>query len=64
MIKKSNVIGLDKGLRDTYKHLKKAAIFPIPILLTGETGTGKDVLAELIQQHSQRAQGPFIKINK
>lgn len=58
-----NVIGLNKGLKKTYQHLKKAAQFPVSILLTGETGTGKEVFASLIQKQSERAKGPFIKIN-
>ena len=34
-----------------------------PVLITGETGVGKDLVARVIQQQSQRSEGPFISIN-
>ncbi|MBW2087176.1 MAG: sigma-54-dependent Fis family transcriptional regulator [Deltaproteobacteria bacterium] len=41
----------------------KAARSRAPILLTGETGTGKEVLARFIHRQSPRARGPFITVN-
>ena len=48
-----NVFTLTKGISGTDSS----------VLITGETGTGKDVLAEVIHQESSRAQGPFVKVN-
>jgi DNA-binding NtrC family response regulator len=42
---------------------KRAAASTVPILITGETGTGKDVLANFIHAHSARSGKPFIAVN-
>jgi DNA-binding NtrC family response regulator len=42
---------------------KRVAASSIPILITGENGTGKGVLARYIHGHSLRARGPFISVN-
>ena len=41
----------------------RVAAFDLPILITGETGTGKEVLARHVHENSQRKDGPFIGIN-
>jgi transcriptional regulator with GAF, ATPase, and Fis domain len=45
------------------RQAKKAALASAPVLLLGETGTGKEVLARALHGWSPRARGPFVKFN-
>ena len=42
---------------------KKVAVFDVPVLITGESGTGKDVIARFIHENSHRSKGSFVAIN-
>ncbi|MHC4250326.1 MAG: sigma-54 interaction domain-containing protein [Planctomycetota bacterium] len=57
------IIGADFGLRDTMQKVSKVAPTDSPVLLTGETGVGKDVIANAIHLSSSRSDGPFIPVN-
>jgi len=59
----STIIGADFGLAPTLAFAGKAAQHDSPILLLGETGTGKDVIANHIHSVSSRNTGPLIKVN-
>ncbi|WP_019849796.1 sigma-54-dependent Fis family transcriptional regulator [Desulfitobacterium sp. PCE1] len=59
----SRIIGSSKIMQDTIQNAARAAQYDFPILITGETGTGKELLAKAIHQSSQVAQGPFIVVN-
>ncbi len=58
-----NLIGHDKGLEPVITIARKAAASDIPVLITGETGTGKEAFANAIHGESQRAGKPFVAIN-
>lgn len=57
------LIGHDGGLLSTTTIARKASSSNIPVLITGETGTGKEVFAQAIHGESTRAGHPFIAIN-
>jgi len=58
-----NLIGSSAQMQNVYKHLKQAATTEVPVLLLGETGTGKDLAAQAIHAHSRRKSGPYIPVN-
>lgn len=62
---KRNVLPLSllPGLRDVYDNILAIARNDCPVLLLGETGTGKEIVADTIYRTSARVYGPFIKIN-
>ncbi len=57
------LIGRSPGMQKVYRQIRQAASTEIPILLLGETGTGKDLAAQIIHQESERSNGPFIPVN-
>jgi two-component system NtrC family response regulator len=57
------IIGLDKGLKNVLREVKKVAKHDEVVLLTGETGTGKELIAYLIHKMSPRKDGIFVKVN-
>jgi two-component system, NtrC family, response regulator AtoC len=54
---------VDPEMRRAYELLRKAAATEISVLLLGETGAGKEVMAETVHRWSLRADGPFLKLN-
>ena len=58
-----SVIGADHGLKGVMELVKQVAPLDSPVLLLGETGTGKEVIAGAIHNLSPRRDGPFIKVN-
>lgn len=58
-----DIIGADFGLSSVMRMVERVAPIDSPVLLLGETGTGKEVLANAIHRWSPRKDGPFIKVN-
>jgi len=57
------VIGVDLGLKKVMEMAGQVAPLDSPVLLLGETGTGKEVIARTIHRLSPRQEGPFITVN-
>jgi hydrogenase-4 transcriptional activator len=57
------IIGADFGLKSVMEMVQQVAPLDSPVLLLGETGTGKEVIANAIHYSSPRKDGPFIKVN-
>jgi transcriptional regulator with GAF, ATPase, and Fis domain len=57
------VIGADLGLKGVMAQIQQVAPSSSPVLLFGETGTGKELLANVIHKSSPRHAGPLIKVN-
>jgi len=58
-----DLIGYDKGLASVIGIGRKAANSDVPVLITGETGVGKELFARAIHGESSRAGGAFIAVN-
>ena len=57
------LVGADSGLRHVIERVALVARNDAPVLLLGETGTGKEVVARMIHTQSPRAAGPFLRVN-
>jgi transcriptional regulator with GAF, ATPase, and Fis domain len=57
------IVGADFGLREAMRQVRQVASTDSPVLLTGETGVGKDVIANAIHLGSSRRDGPFVAVN-
>jgi two-component system nitrogen regulation response regulator GlnG len=57
------IVGSCSAMQEVYKDVGRVASQDMTVLITGETGTGKELVARAIYQHSRRAGGPFLAIN-
>ncbi|MDP6419697.1 MAG: sigma 54-interacting transcriptional regulator, partial [Candidatus Krumholzibacteria bacterium] len=59
----SNIIGNSRPMLKVFERIKQAAVTDATVLIQGETGTGKDVVARAIHFNSHRAAGRFVPLN-
>jgi DNA-binding NtrC family response regulator len=58
-----NILGTCDAMREVYEQIKRVCTLEIPVLITGESGTGKDMVAQSIHVNSPRNTGPFMPVN-
>lgn len=57
------LVGQSAAMRGVFKSIGLAAATEAPVLIIGESGTGKELVAAALHRHSDRAAGPFIRVN-
>ena len=57
------LLGESPAMQEIFRTIGRLSRSDISVLITGETGSGKEVVAQVLHQHSPRARGPFIAIN-
>ncbi len=60
---KKTIVGESKSLRETFSLMERASESSITVSITGETGTGKEMVAQAIHYNSERSGYPFIAVN-
>jgi transcriptional regulator with GAF, ATPase, and Fis domain len=58
-----SIVGADTGLKPVMEQIELVARSDTPVLILGETGAGKEVVARAIHQRSRRTSGPFLRVN-
>ncbi|MEN1681835.1 MAG: sigma 54-interacting transcriptional regulator, partial [Planctomycetota bacterium] len=57
------IIGASPAMCEVYRVTRQVARSKASVLLLGETGTGKELIAKAIHEHSERRKGPFVRVN-
>ncbi len=59
----NQMIGESAAMQEVFRTIGRLSRSSISVMLTGETGSGKEVVARALHQHSPRSNGPFVAIN-
>jgi len=59
----ANIIGQDSTMMAIFQQIRNVADYDFPVNISGETGTGKELVANAIHTESLRSSGPFVPIN-
>ena len=57
------LIGGGPAMQEVYAMTRRVAVSNASVLLVGETGTGKELIAKAVHQLSPRNSGPFVRVN-
>ena len=57
------VVGQSAAMREVFRQVRLVAARPTTVLVVGETGTGKEVIARAVHRLSPRADGPYVRVN-
>lgn len=60
---KDAIVGRSRAMQDVYKDIGRLAAKPVTVLIQGETGTGKELVARALHHHGDRAEKPFVIVN-
>ncbi len=61
--KQATVVGRSAAVLEVFKQVARAAASDVPVLVTGETGTGKEMVARALHQRSARSSRPFLAVD-
>ncbi|MBW2525272.1 MAG: sigma-54-dependent Fis family transcriptional regulator [Deltaproteobacteria bacterium] len=61
--RRGQLIGSSRAMQRVYKAVGQVAESDVTVLILGETGTGKELVARTVHDHSRRSEGPFFAIN-
>lgn len=63
VLRQGSFVGACDSMKDVYRRVQKVATTDISVLIVGETGTGKELVARKVHASSRRSTGPFVVIN-